>query len=160
MEHRFADDDDLDLLAEWNHQLIQDEGHRNPMTVPQLRARMKGWLDGEYQAVVFTRKAEPVAYALFKESAAEVYLRQLFVRRDRRREGIGRKAVTALRNHIWPRRKRLTVEVLTANRAGVAFWHSVGYRDYCLTLEIMPEDTGQRATTAADVAGSAAERQR
>lgn len=143
MEHHFATSDDLDRLAEWNHQLIRDEGHRNPMTVPELRERMRGWLDGEYKAVVFGPATDPVAYALFRETPTEIYLRQLFVRRDRRSEGIGRDAVGILRDHVWPRGKRLTVEVLTANTRGVKFWRDVGYRDYCLTLEIMPHDAAE-----------------
>jgi GNAT superfamily N-acetyltransferase len=138
MDYRFATDNDLDLLAEWNHQLIRDEGHRNPMTVPELRERMRGWLGGEYKAVLFGPAADPLAYALYRESAAEIYLRQLFVRRDRRREGIGRAALEVLRGQVWSQRKRLTVEVLTANTRAVAFWRSVGYQDYCLALEIMP----------------------
>jgi GNAT superfamily N-acetyltransferase len=138
MEHRFATDTDLDLLAEWNHQLIRDEGHRNPMTVPELRDRMRGWLAGEYKAVIFGPAAEPVAYALYKETAGEVYLRQLFVKRDRRSKGIGREAVDVLRNRCWPTGKRLTVDVLTANARAVAFWRANGYRDYSLDLEIMP----------------------
>jgi hypothetical protein len=38
----------------------------------------------------------------------------------------------------WPRTKRLTVSVLTANARGVAFWRAMGYADYDLTLEILP----------------------
>jgi GNAT superfamily N-acetyltransferase len=142
IKHRLAAAGDLDLLAEWNHQLIRDEGHRNPMSVPELRRRMREWLGGEYRAVIFEAGAEPVAYALFREGADEVYLRQLFVRRDRRRQGIGREAMTVLRGQLWPRDRRLTVEVLTANAPAVAFWRSVGYRDYSLTLEIMPRNSG------------------
>ena len=143
MEYRFATDSDLDLLAEWNHQLIRDEGHRNPMTVLELRERMRGWLDGEYKAVIFGLAVEPLAYALYRDNATEIYLRQLFVRRDRRREGIGRTAIDVLRSQLWPRRKRLTVEVLTANTRAVAFWRAMGYQDYALTLEIMPEKDGE-----------------
>lgn len=33
---------DIDQLAERNHQLIRDEGHRNRMTVPQVAERMRG----------------------------------------------------------------------------------------------------------------------
>ena len=62
MEHRFATDEDLDMLAEWVHQLIQDEGHRNPKDVPELRERMRGWLQGDYRTPVFTKSPEPVAY--------------------------------------------------------------------------------------------------
>ena len=66
-------------------------------------------------------------------------MRQLFVVRHRRREGIGRRAVDTLRAEVWPKDKRLTVEVLVANERGVAFWRSVGYADYALTLEILPD---------------------
>ncbi len=139
MEYRFAAEPDLDLLAEWNHQLIRDEGHRNPMTVPELRQRMKGWLEGEYKAVLFFDGREAAAYGLYREDREELYLRQFFVRRDKRRKGIGRRAMRTLQEKIWPRHKRLTVEVLCRNMAGIQFWRSVGYKDYCLTLEINPE---------------------
>jgi GNAT superfamily N-acetyltransferase len=134
---RNASDEDLALLAEWNHQLIRDEGHRNAMNVAELAERMERWLRGEYRAIVFS-EADPVAYALFKQDDALIYLRQLFVRQDRRRAGIGRSAVEILRREIWPSNVRLTVDVLCQNRGGVAFWRSVGYRDYSLTLEIAP----------------------
>jgi GNAT superfamily N-acetyltransferase len=138
LQWRTATEADLGLLAEWNHQLIRDEGHRNPMTVAQLGDRMKAWMQGEYQAVIFLVGTEAVAYALYKQEPELVYLRQLFVRRDLRRAGIGRAAMAILRE-IWPRNVRLTVEVLCANHTTVAFWRSVGYRDYSLLLEIMPE---------------------
>lgn len=143
MNHRFATESDLDLLAEWNHQLIRDEGHRNSMSIPQLRERMKGWLQGEYRAVIFSVGSGPAAYALYREDSKEIYLRQLFVKRGQRRQGIGREAVGILQQQIWPPDKRLTVEVLTANELAVAFWRSVGYSDYCLTLEIMPKEIGE-----------------
>ena len=53
MEYWHAAESDLGLLAEWNHQLIQDDCQRDPMTVQELRERMAGWLSGEYEAVVF-----------------------------------------------------------------------------------------------------------
>lgn len=157
MKHRFAGNSDLDLLAEWNYQLIKDEGHRNPMTVAELRERMMRWLAGEYRAVVFECDAAPVAYALYRENTTEVYLRQLFVRRDKRRQGVGRRTVDILTGIIWSRHKRLTVEVLTTNSPAVAFWRSVGYRDYCLTLEIMPE-AGSEQSVAGDALPWAKER--
>ena len=135
----FATADDCPLLAEFNHQLIQDEGHRSRMRVAELERRMRDWLAGDYRAVLFEERSEVVAYALFRELPDEVYLRQLFVVRHRRREGIGRRAVDTLRTEVWPKDKRLTVEVLVANERGVAFWRSVGYADYALTLEILPD---------------------
>jgi GNAT superfamily N-acetyltransferase len=139
MTFRTATLDDCSHLAELNHQLIRDEGHRNPMTVPELEQRMRGWLSGEYCAVIYEDAGEVVAYALFREQEQEIYLRQLFVVRHRRSQGLGRRAVEILRSQIWSKRKRLTVDVLTANKRAVTFWRSVGYADYSLSLEILPQ---------------------
>lgn len=139
MTFRPATVDDCPRLAELNHQLIRDEGHRNRMTVAELEQRMRGWLAGEYRAVLYEDGWEVVAYALFREQPEEIYLRQLFVVRHRRGQGIGRRAVDTLRTQVWPKTKRLTVEVLVANQRGVAFWRAVGYTDYCLTLEMPPD---------------------
>jgi GNAT superfamily N-acetyltransferase len=136
MTFRSATLDDCALLAQLNQQLIQDEGHRNRMTVSVLEQQMRGWLTGEYRATIYEDSGEVVDYALFREQPDEIYLRQLFVVRHRRSQGIGRRAVEILRSQVWPKTKRLTVEVLVANKPGVAFWRQVGYTDYCLTLEI------------------------
>jgi predicted acetyltransferase len=138
MNFRRATLDDCAKLADLNHQLIRDDGHRNSMTVSELEQRMSGWLASEYVAIIFQDESEVVAYALYREQPAEIYLRQLFVVRNRRREGIGREALNILRTEIWPKNKRLTVEVLVRNTAAVAFWRAMGYQDYCLTLEIPP----------------------
>jgi GNAT superfamily N-acetyltransferase len=143
LTHRRATAGDLDLLAEMNLRLIRDEGHRNAMSVAELKQRMAQWLSGEYVALIFEEdgfqeRSAVVAYALYAEREDEIYLRQLFVARERRRQGIGRWAVAILRSEVWPQTKRLTVEVLVRNAAAVAFWRAVGYADYCLTLEILP----------------------
>jgi GNAT superfamily N-acetyltransferase len=136
---RDATDSDLPLLANWNHQLIHEEGHRNAMTVPQLEIRMRDWLKrGEYRAIVFSHQA-PVAHAVFKADGSLIHVRQFFVPRDHRRTGVGRAGVTLLRGEIWPPNVRLTVEVLCHNVGGIAFWRAMGYRDYGLTMEIMPQ---------------------
>ena len=93
MTFRPATLEDCGLLAELNHQLIRDEGHRNPRTIPQLEQRMRDWLAGDYRAVIFEQGGEIVAYALFREEPDEIYLRHFFVVRHRRRRGIGREAV-------------------------------------------------------------------
>ena len=138
MEYHIAYETDLDILAQWNHQPIRDEGHRNPMTVSQLRDRIRQWLSADYTAVIFDKDGESVAYALYRESEDEIYLRQLFVKPENRNQGIGKEAVRILEEEIWTKPKRLTVDVLSHNKAAIAFWYSVGYKDYCLTLEIMP----------------------
>jgi len=96
------------------------------------------WLASEYAAVIFEDEGGVAAYALYREQSEEIYLRQLFVMRDRRRKGIGRMAMEILRSEILPKNKRLTVEVLTQNTGAVAFWRAMGYKDYSLQLEILP----------------------
>ena len=141
MQYRPATLDDCRLLAELNAQLIRDEEHRNPMTVDQLAERMRSWLAGEYRAVLFAAEQggespqEPLGYALFRDEPDHVYLRQFFVRREARRQGIGRAAIEHLVRNEWPAHKRIRLDVLVGNTAAIAFWRSVGFSDYCLTME-------------------------
>jgi GNAT superfamily N-acetyltransferase len=138
--HREATLQDVELLATMNRQLIEDEQHpRNiHMTMAQLQERMRGFLADDYHATVFERGGRTIAYALYRDRGDSIYLRQFFVARDCRREGLGRKAMSILREQIWPADRRLTVEVLVSNHTGLCFWRAVGYRDYCIELEILP----------------------
>ena len=109
------------------------------MTVPKLEQRMRKWLSGEYCAVIFEDDNEVLAYALYREQPEEIYLRQLFVVPHRRGQRLGHRAIEILRNEFWPTTKRLTLDVLVSNERAIKFWRSVGYADYCLTPEILPE---------------------
>lgn len=135
MDFRFAIIADAGLLASLNKQLIEDEGHRNPMSVEQLAERMADWLAGEYRAVLFEEAEETIGYALFRREAEQIYLRQFFIVREQRRKGWGRAAMQALRERVWADAGRLRVEVLTGNQRAIAFWRSLGFQDYCLTME-------------------------
>ncbi len=137
MTCRFATPSDAPLLARLNRDLIADEGHRNPMTLAELERRMAGWLDaGGYQAVLFERDGDAVGYALFRREPDHVYLRQFFVRRDHRRQSIGRDALAWLRQHACPDAPRIRIDVLIGNTNAIAFWRAVGFRDYCLSMEL------------------------
>jgi GNAT superfamily N-acetyltransferase len=135
MRHRFATRADSQILGELNHQLIRDEGHRNRMPIPELVARIEEWLASEYRASIFENDSGVLAYALYREEEDHLYLRQFFVQRDQRRNGVGRQCIGMLVSDIWPKDKRITVDVLCHNHAGIAFWRAVGFTDYCLTLE-------------------------
>ena len=142
MTFRIASLSDVAVLAALNEQLIEDERHRNRRTVAELQERMAGWLAGEYGATLFFEGSEVIGYALFRENAEEVYLRQLFISRSHRRKGYGKEAIRLLRTEVWPRDKRLTVDVLVTNHAAIEFWRAVGFQDYCITLEILPLASG------------------
>ena len=143
MKYRFATIDDTAVLAVMNKQLTEDEQHRNQFKSEQwFKDRMIQFLNDDYTAVLF-EKESVVAYALYRnhpEHEDTIYLRQIFVSRDYRRQGIGREAINMLKNDIWPKEKRLTVEVLYHNEVARKFYQSVGYKEYYLELEMKPED--------------------
>ncbi|AMV22172.1 GNAT family N-acetyltransferase [Planctomyces sp. SH-PL14] len=136
MNFRFATHADAPELAALNHALIRDEGHRNPMTVGQLAQRMTEFLANGYRATVFEIDESTAGYALYRFDPEWVYLRQFYVRPECRRRGIGRAALQWLRANAWTDSRRVRVEVLVGNTAGIAFWRAAGFADYCLTLEL------------------------
>ena len=102
---------------------------------------MRAFLIGDYTAVIFELDGEAVAYALYRDHPDHddtLYLRQIFVHRERRRLGVGRAAVRILRDQIWPRDRRITVEVLVGNQVARQFYDAVGFRPYCMELEMPP----------------------
>jgi ribosomal protein S18 acetylase RimI-like enzyme len=141
LQYRMATAEDIALLARLNRQLIEDEGHRNRMTLPELAERLRQWLTTEYTAVIFEQGPLPVAYALFRPEADSIYLRQFLVERQYRRQGIGRQAMQLLLSDIWPAGQRITLDVLVHNRRGQAFWHALGFQDYAITLEMLRQGT-------------------
>jgi ribosomal protein S18 acetylase RimI-like enzyme len=141
LQWREATLDDVELLSALNRDLIQDEGHHNPMSLAQLKKRMRGFLSREYRAIVFDRRGEVLAYLLYRSDEWDrVYIRQFFVVRAARRQGVGLEAMRVFRNEISPRGKPLILEVLTNNDAGRAFWTACGFRDYAVTLVADPRD--------------------
>jgi GNAT superfamily N-acetyltransferase len=140
LKHRIATLEDVRLLAQMNRRLVEDESHRNRFRSDSwLEMRMRGFLEGEYRAVLFEMEGEIVAYALFtvhRERSDTVHLRQIFVERAHRRRGVGREAVRILREEIWPAEKRITVGVLHGNRDAIAFYDAVGFKPYALEMEI------------------------
>ncbi len=132
---RFATDDDAPLVARMNKQLIEDERHRNSMSVSELTERLRHWLSSGYQVVLFEYGQEVIGYVLFRREPEHVYVRQFFIAREHRRQGIGREAIEWLRRNVWRDAPRLRLDVLVGNAGAIAFWRSVGFDDYCLTME-------------------------
>ena len=130
----------MPLLARLNKELTEDEGHRNrDQSLDWFAARMDGFLQGAYTAVIFEQEGEAVAYALFcavADREQTVYLRQLYVVRKRRRQGLGREALRLLRAEIWPSGTRVTVEVLAGNASARAFYATLGFQEAYVGLEL------------------------
>ncbi|HEV8067096.1 MAG TPA: GNAT family N-acetyltransferase [Planctomycetaceae bacterium] len=136
MQIRFAAVEDAETLGVLNAQLIRDEGHRNAMTIPELTQRMADWLRGEYEGALVEEGGTIFGYALYRREADYVYLRQIFVRVENRRRGIGRSLFQWLLQNSWQAAPRIRIDVLVGNNAGRRFWESIGFREYCLTMEL------------------------
>jgi GNAT superfamily N-acetyltransferase len=154
MKMRAAGLEDVALLARLNRELAEDVGdHILLRSRPDFEARMRALLAEGHQAVIFEEDdggratgavAEAAAYALYLDRGDEIYLRQFYVSRDRRRRGVGRRALALLMNEAWPPDRRLTVDTFAANQAGLAFWRSVGFRDHLVSLKIESEERRRR----------------
>lgn len=145
---------DLPKLAQMNKRLIEDEGSRNPMDVAQLEARLRGWLDrGEWQIDVIElhdptirithHASRLIGYAVYQRRADDydpmqpvVYVRQFYIEREWRGQGLGRRAFRQLAAERFPPGATLTLEVLATNPRGRRFWESVGFSAYCTTLKL------------------------
>ncbi len=145
---RVATAADVPQLALWNQQLIEDEGHDNTMSLEELAARMRAWLATDYQALVFEDPTTPTpaAYALFRRTPEWIHLRQFFVARDRRRRGIGARAVALLRAEVFPPGQSVIVEAMAWNHAALSFWRAVGFADRYVGLESHPEESTRRSS--------------
>jgi len=132
---RSATESDSAVLARLNQQLIQDQGHRNSMSLSELQTRMESWMSGEYSAIIAHHGEEVLGYCLYRVTAECVCLRQLYVCLEARRQGVGRALVDWVIEHLDQSATRLRIDVLIGNNKGIDFWHALGFEDYCLTME-------------------------
>lgn len=135
MKIRTATEIDLDKLVKMNRQLIEDEGHRNKMSLLELRERMAVWLQHEYQAAMLVHEDEVAGYVLWRDDGGYIYIRQFFVVRELRRKGIGKEFFAKVRKDLW-HGKSIRLEVLVGNETGKKFWRAVGFEDYAITFEL------------------------
>lgn len=112
-------------LACLNKELIEDEGHDNPMSIEELKTRMEDFISGEYRAVYFIEGQEIIGYALVKTTSTPYYLRQFFICREHRRKGYGQQAFTKLLENLDV--ETIDLEVLHWNHTGIAFWEKLGF---------------------------------
>jgi GNAT superfamily N-acetyltransferase len=136
LKFRFATQSDVSWLAKMNQELICDEGHRNKMTLPELEQRMSDFLQSEYDAVITSLGQNDIGYALYRQDPEWLYLRQIFIIKTMRSKGFGRRFIEWLKNNPWRDCKRIRTDVLVGNIVGTDFWKAVGFKEYCITMEM------------------------
>jgi GNAT superfamily N-acetyltransferase len=136
---------DIQLLAEMNRQLCDDERSRNNMTVAALAVRMEKWLNEDWKAVLFEQQAKIVGYSVFRfgsdyydPAIPEVHLRQFFIVRECRSRGLGHQAFGLLATTVFPPGAHIHLDVLATNPRGHHFWESVGFQHYSTAMRLVP----------------------
>ena len=133
---------DIERVTSWSRQLQMDEG-AIVMEPEVISARLRRWLDSDYDGVIFELDTTPIGYALFRPTDPElkapdgIYLRQFFISPEHRRCGAG---TAAFREFVVQavRGRRLMLEVLESNPIGQSFWRSLGLIPYSIALELPP----------------------
>ncbi|PSH62234.1 GNAT family N-acetyltransferase [Phyllobacterium sophorae] len=151
IEIRRATAEDFDKLAMLNRELIEDEKHRNPMTVPELKERFLRFVNCENWTVdLFIQNGEIVGFATHRfepdnaePSGQRIYLRQFYISRQHRRSGNGRSALELLIQSRFNDKERIVLEVVETNPGGKAFWSRTGFDPYSTIMERVVE----KATT-------------
>ena len=132
-----ANDTEVDLLAQLNRQLDEDEPHPYPLPLSALGERMARWIgSGESEVLLFRRGDRVTGYAAWRVEDRGAYLRHFFICRDQRRQGWGRAAMQLLRRDVFPKDLPVQIEASIGNKAGIAFWHAIGFEDFGLSMEL------------------------
>jgi len=139
---RDAAESDLPILARMNKHLIEDEQSANPMGLSELAERMGCWMKEGWGVKLFVEAAHGIAapsekvvgYAVYQERVDEyfpdrptVYLRQMFVEREKRGGGIGQQALSMLVEGCFPPQCTVMIDVLEVNVRGTKFWRKAGF---------------------------------
>ncbi|GIP38979.1 hypothetical protein J31TS4_22590 [Paenibacillus sp. J31TS4] len=131
---RICSDEDLDLLATLNKQLIEDEQHDNKMNMEQLKDRMRTFLHTDYTAYQFEKNGQVVGYALVNRTRQPLYLRHFFICRESRRQGYGKLAFMMLLEALGT--EKMEIEVMHWNHVGHSFWKSLGFQERSISMRL------------------------
>lgn len=134
---------DFPLLARMNRELADDEGHRNAMTIPELEERLRRFVDEEGWSVdLFMVEDEIVGYATHRREpdpanpkGQRIFLRQFYIVRHYRRDGLGQAAFDALIAARFHAGEQILLETIENNPGGRVFWLRVGFTPYSSILE-------------------------
>ena len=128
---------DVDLLAQLNRQLDEDEPYPYPVPLSALTERMARWIgEGGHDVLLFRDADQLIGYAVWRAEEHGSYLRHFFICRDQRRQGWGRAAMRLLCREVFPKDRPVNLDTAIGNKAGIAFWRAIGFQDFSLGMEL------------------------
>jgi RimJ/RimL family protein N-acetyltransferase len=132
-----AKNTDVDLLAQLNRQLDEDEPHPYPLPPSALTERMRRWIgNGEYEVLLFRSGDQLIGYAVWRAEEFGSYLRHFFICRDRRGQGWGRAAIQLLCRDVFPKDRPVNLDAIVGNKQSLAFWRAVGFQDFSIGMQL------------------------
>ncbi|MXS17505.1 GNAT family N-acetyltransferase [Pseudomonas oryzihabitans] len=130
---------DLEVLTGFNAGLQRDQGSPQPLAEAVLRQRLADWLsEGTYQGILAERDDQPLGYALYCLKDERIFLRHFYIAPAARRQGLGRAFYHHLQDDLWPAGWPVQLNVLASNARGQAFWRTLGFEAFSLTLQQSP----------------------
>jgi len=123
---------DIPELTIMNQMLIEDEKAETSLDLAYLQERMTEFIMSDYKAFLFSIENKTVGYALCNVKKTPIYLRQFFICREERRKGYGKQAFQALLDYIGI--DEINIDVYVWNKAGIAFWESLGFEKRCYNM--------------------------
>jgi putative acetyltransferase len=127
MHIKLAIIEDLQLLSHLYEELREDEQADNVMTQREIETQMKGFLQGNtYQIYLLEDNGASLGYAMVDMTRNPYYLRHLFIRRDKRNQGLGKRLIFMLLDLLAI--NGIDIEVLVWNEKAIKFYQAMGFK--------------------------------
>ncbi|MDI6871113.1 MAG: GNAT family N-acetyltransferase [Bacillota bacterium] len=134
---------DLPVLARMSCELIEDEGATTSRSLAEVEHRLAEWLEDGWSIDLFLHDGDIAGYAIYQFRPDEyypertvAYLRDFFIARPLRRQGLGRLAFDALIRERFPAASAVVLEVLVSNDKGREFWSALGFQPFSITMKL------------------------
>jgi ribosomal protein S18 acetylase RimI-like enzyme len=140
MQLRLATTADLPLLAQWYKELRSDERIDNTMTDGEVRGQMDSFLRGStYKTYLLEDGGAAVGYGMLDVTRKPMYLRHLFVHREKRQKGYGKKLIYLLMNLFAI--SDIDIEVMVWNQNALEFYNKLGFRSRYLGMRLHRDES-------------------
>jgi GNAT superfamily N-acetyltransferase len=131
MTIRSATIEEVEVLANMNHRLVEDMSTEN-WSHDRYRDRFRRWIEGHRWSVdLFVEDKHAVGYSVyqrrqdhFDNAQSVIFMRHFYIEREHRCRGLGRSAFDLLVETRFPRHSGITLDVLPTNPDSTKFWES------------------------------------
>ena len=138
MELQKAVIEDCDELVEMNNQLVIDEQFDVILPQDKMIERMQDFIQGSvYDCYLMVHDNVVCGYCLVDTTKTPLYLRHLFVKKEHRRKGLGKKTIQMLLQMY--KTDSLDIEVMAWNANALKFYESIGFKPRFIGMRISKE---------------------